>query len=352
MKFSICIPNYNYSKYIKETVNSVLAQTVNLEILLSDNCSTDGSVAEIESINDARISLKINPWNVGFAGNLDRACAEASGDRMLLLSSDDRAEHGSLSKYERLADLLGDQADQAIFASDQYVIDADGKVLGQDHRNLRLWVDAYVDQGLTEQLGCRVFRVPASTLLKRSLSELRTPFYFATTCYPRSLYEAVCGYGGQSLMNPDKAFAWKILSLAKEAIYIEAPLFSYRVHAANQNSQQLQSGALKHLMDQYCHSFNTDAMVLEAANLDNEVLASAFIEHDIGLRGLKALGEGNRVLARRHLLFGSAAYPQLMRRNTKVWALRIALLMGPIGRWICESLLDRALIKFRELKKA
>ncbi len=349
MKFSICIPNYNYSKYIKETINSILSQDVNFEVLVSDNCSSDSSVEEIKSLDDPRITLKVNPWNVGFAGNLDRACDGASGDRMLLLSSDDLAQPGALSIYKRLAYLIGDQSDSAIFASEQYVIDEDSNVTCLEKRNRRLWVDAHVDKHLSEELGHRILRVPAASLLTRSLSELRTPFAFATTCYPRDLYEAVCGYGGQSLMNPDKVFAWKILSVASDVFYVEAPLFSYRVHNANQNSQQRQSGALKHLMDQYRISFNSDTKVLEAAKLDNTSLAKAFVEHDIGLRGLKAVAEGKRTLARRYLAFGLASYPNLIPRNLKVWLLRIALLMGPLGTWLCGLFLERALMKFRKM---
>ena len=348
MKFSICIPNYNYSQYIRETLSSVLCQDAEIEVLVSDNCSNDGSIEVIEGIADPRVRVRVNPWNVGFAGNLDKACYGASGDRMILLSSDDLAGDESLKMYGRLASLLGDRANHAVFASDQKVIDEYGNVTGQEVRNKRLWVDACIDKPLSEALGVRVFRVAASSLLTRSLSELRSPFAFATTCYPRQMYEAVCGYGGQSLMNPDKVFAWKILSVAREAFYIEAPLFSYRVHGANQNSQQSQSGALKHLMDQYRISFNSDERVLEAARLDSTFLAKAFIEHDVALRGLKALAEGGRHLAKRHLLFGLATYPSICLRSRRAWMLGAALLLGPIGTWIANRRLSAALSAYAE----
>ena len=42
MKFSICIPNYNYEKYLGRTIQSVLDQTdADFEIVVSDNASTD-----------------------------------------------------------------------------------------------------------------------------------------------------------------------------------------------------------------------------------------------------------------------------------------------------------------------
>ena len=45
IKFSICIPNYNYGSYIGETIKSVLNQTYeNYEIIVVDNASTDDSI--------------------------------------------------------------------------------------------------------------------------------------------------------------------------------------------------------------------------------------------------------------------------------------------------------------------
>lgn len=42
---SICIPTYNRSQYLKETIDSIIGQeefkSENVEIVISDNCSTD-----------------------------------------------------------------------------------------------------------------------------------------------------------------------------------------------------------------------------------------------------------------------------------------------------------------------
>ena len=41
---SILIPNYNYVRYVATAVDSALAQTYpNIEVVVSDNCSTDGA---------------------------------------------------------------------------------------------------------------------------------------------------------------------------------------------------------------------------------------------------------------------------------------------------------------------
>jgi glycosyltransferase involved in cell wall biosynthesis len=347
VKISVCIPNYNYSNYISETLQSVLSQNSNFEIIVSDNCSEDDSISKIIAIADKRIYVTRNACNVGFAANLDRACRGATGDRMILLSSDDLAASNSLDVYSRLAALLGEQAKRSVFASDQYIIDGDSRVTGVARRDHRLWQDAVKHDSLSAQLGQPVFYVKAETLLRRSLENLRTPFAFATTCYPRELYEAVEGYGGGALMNPDKFFAWKLLGVADDVFYVETPLFSYRVHDSNQNAQQQQSGALKHLMDQYRATFDTPNFVLKVAKLSKNDLARSFITHDIALRGLKAVAENRRQLAQRHLNFGQAAYPELTVKSRLVWMLRIALFLGPIGTWVAKRRLSNALQTYR-----
>lgn len=343
MRFSICVPNFNYGRYLRETIGSVLKQDErDLEVVVSDNASTDDSVAVVRGFKDKRVRLSVNRWNVGFAGNLDKAASQARGDFIVTLSSDDRMEPGALAAYSRLIDALGEDAKRTIFGCTVEVIDSDGVRFDEHGIDWKQWRGAVKDQRLSQAVGADVYRLPAHTLLKRSLELLRSPFEFLTTCFPRDVYEAVEGYGGQRLINPDKWFNWKALAAAQHAIVIDAPLFSYRVHNANQGSIQARSGALKHLMDQYAATFDLPAPVLAAAGLDNQTLAASFIEHDIGLRGLQTLADGDAHRASRGVAFGMAAYPALVRRNGKVWMLRLLLLLGPIGRMLARAAAGRA----------
>ena len=346
MKFSICIPNYNYARYIGETIESARAQQADVEILVSDNCSTDDSVAVIEAFGDPRIKLRTNRWNVGFAGNLDRACQGATGDRMLLLSSDDLAKPEAFGTYAALAEALGPAADNAVFAAGYEVIDGDGAKTGEAGIDRRLWPDAEADEALSAAVGAPVYRHDAAGLLRRSLEHCRTPLPFLATCYPRHLYERVEGYGGGYLFNPDKMFAWKLLAVAEQVYFVDRPLFTYRVHANNQAALQRQAGALKHLMDQYRATFDVAPEILERAGLGRDDLARAFVEHDIGLRGLKMVAGGERALARRGVDFGKAAYPAITGRSGKVLALRALLALGPLGTLVARLLYRRAIARY------
>ncbi len=340
---SVLIPNFNYGRYIGSTIESVLEQAPpDVEIVISDNASTDTSVEVVRGFHDPRVRLAVNPCNVGFSANLERAAAMATGRRMLLLSSDDRMKPGALTAYDRLAAALGDAAERAIWGASTTIIDSDGKVTGEMPPDAKLWRDAPIDAALTAAVGLPVRSLPAGQLLRRSLELLRTPLPFATTCYPRSLHDAVGGYSGGRLINPDKWFLWKLLSVADMAYVIDHQLFEYRVHAGGQGPQEQRSGALKHLTDQYISTFNLSEEVLKKSGLDRDALANAFVEQDVALRGLVSVSEGRRRSAWRAVQFGLAAYPDHVRKNPKVWLLRGLIALGPVGTSLARVMRARA----------
>ncbi|HEX3760842.1 MAG TPA: glycosyltransferase family 2 protein [Kofleriaceae bacterium] len=351
---SVMIPNFNYGRYIGETIESVLAQEIapdqpQFEIVVCDNASTDDSVSVVRSYGDPRIRLAINPCNVGFSANLERVAAMARGRRMLLLSSDDRMTLGALAAYERLEEALGPRADTSVWGSSTAVIDSSGQRTGvQFEPDPKCWRDCKDEPELSKAVGFPVRSISAAVLLRRSLELLRSPLPFLTTCYPRALHDAVGSYAGGRLMNPDKWFLWKVLSAAETVYKIDHPLFEYRVHDAGQGPQELRSGALKHLADEYIATFNLPEEVLRKAGMQREQLAEAFIEQDIALRGLLALSQGRRRTARRGIDFGRAAYPELLRANRKVWALRALLMLGPVGTRVAAALRERIEQRWKE----
>lgn len=346
---SVLIPNYNYGRYIAETVSSVLTQSDNdFEVVVCDNASTDDSVDRVLALGDSRVRVEVNPCNVGFAANLERVASMARGRRMLLLSSDDRMAPGAMNAYFELEHALGDRAQMAVWGASTSIIDAEGRETGRIDPDEKLWRGAVREAELSARLGMPVRSMPASELLRRSLQLLRTPLPFATTCYPRQLHDAVGGYSGGRLMNPDKWFLWKLLSVAETVYAIGHPLFDYRVHGSGQASLEQRSGALKHLTDEYVATFNLPPSVLERSGLSSQELAAAFIEQDVALRGLVSLANGQRRTARRIVAFGIATYPDLARSNPKVWALRALLSLGPIGTRIARSVHARAERRWRE----
>ncbi len=321
MRFSICIPNYNYERYLGETITSVLDQTHHdLEIHVADNASTDGSVALVRGFDDERVDVSVNRCNVGFPANLDRAVVGTSGEWINLLSSDDLMAPTALDTYRRAIEHLGEKP--IVLASSCQVIDGIGEPVGVLEPPAWCWRPEDIDPALTDLLGHRTYRLTPDVVLERSLRQLRNPLWFASTVFPRSLYNAVEGYRSQQLMAPDKEFHWRVIAQASEVVFVDAPLYSYRVHASNQNSQQSQSGALKFLLDQYILSFNTDPELRARAGVDQADLARSFVREDIAKRAVLDLIKGDKLMAKRCVLLGRAAYPHLMDRDPLALAAR------------------------------
>ena len=87
---SIITPSYNSEKYIAETINSVLNQTYeNWEMLIVDDCSSDGTEKIVKSYYDDRIKFFKNPKNSGAAYSRNFALKQAQGEWIAFLDSDD-----------------------------------------------------------------------------------------------------------------------------------------------------------------------------------------------------------------------------------------------------------------------
>lgn len=91
---SIAIPTYNRANsYLKGAIECALTQSYqNLEILISDNCSTDNTEDVVKSFDDTRIRYVKQEINLGPNGNFNYCINEAKGDFLLLLLDDDRID--------------------------------------------------------------------------------------------------------------------------------------------------------------------------------------------------------------------------------------------------------------------
>ena len=87
---SAILTGYNSEKTIRRAVDSVVAQTFDdLEIIVVDDASTDGTVAAVEAIPDKRIRVVRNAKNRGIGGAKNVGVAESHGTYIAFLDSDD-----------------------------------------------------------------------------------------------------------------------------------------------------------------------------------------------------------------------------------------------------------------------
>ena len=89
-KVTVVLPDYNVEAFIQDTINSLLRQTFqNFELLVLDDCSTDGTVERVQAMNDARIRLIRNSRNLGRAGTDNAALEYVRGEYIAKMDGDD-----------------------------------------------------------------------------------------------------------------------------------------------------------------------------------------------------------------------------------------------------------------------
>lgn len=88
---TIGMPSYNRAdKNLPKALDSALSQTyANIEIIVSDNCSTDNTPELMRSYQDSRLRYIRQQTNLGANGNFNACLAEARGDYFLLFHDDD-----------------------------------------------------------------------------------------------------------------------------------------------------------------------------------------------------------------------------------------------------------------------
>ena len=109
MRISICIPQYNRCAHLKACIDSLRAQSYrDLEVVVSDDGSTDGSQIEIPKYlerSGLRYQYIQQPRNLGYDANLRASLAAGSGDYLFILGNDDALpESDTLAKVAPLLD--------------------------------------------------------------------------------------------------------------------------------------------------------------------------------------------------------------------------------------------------------
>jgi glycosyltransferase involved in cell wall biosynthesis len=89
---SICIPTYNYGRYLADSIGSALRQSyAHYEVLVVDNASDDGTPELVEQLRsrDQRVSYHRNARNLGMTANFNRCLELAQGKYIKFLCADD-----------------------------------------------------------------------------------------------------------------------------------------------------------------------------------------------------------------------------------------------------------------------
>jgi glycosyltransferase involved in cell wall biosynthesis len=88
MNFSIVITTYNRLSLLKRAIESALNQTMQCEVVVVDDCSSDGTEEYVKSLGD-RVVYHRNSNNLGHSETVNAGITVASGDWVKLLDDDD-----------------------------------------------------------------------------------------------------------------------------------------------------------------------------------------------------------------------------------------------------------------------
>lgn len=103
---SVVIPCFNYAAFVGDAVRSALSQTgVDVEVIVVDDASTDGSVAVVDALAsaDSRIRLLRHTANVGPVVTFNDGLQAARGELLVRLDADDLLTPGSLARSAAVA---------------------------------------------------------------------------------------------------------------------------------------------------------------------------------------------------------------------------------------------------------
>jgi glycosyltransferase involved in cell wall biosynthesis len=123
-KFSIILPVRNGGEYVKECVNSILAQTLNdFNLLVLDNCSADGTLQWITSLKDERIIIYPSPTPLSIEDNWGRILTIDKNEFITMIGHDDILTPNYLNVMD---DLINKFPDAALYQTHFSFINSEG----------------------------------------------------------------------------------------------------------------------------------------------------------------------------------------------------------------------------------
>lgn len=137
---SIIIVTWNSEKFIKDAVETALAQShKNLEIIIIDNGSSDNTVKTVRKLfpKNKQVKLTANKYNIGFAAANNQGLYIASGEFVLFLNPDTKLDKKFLSNaLKAFADTSVGAVSGKILRFDRKTIDSAGQTLAKNRRTL------------------------------------------------------------------------------------------------------------------------------------------------------------------------------------------------------------------------
>ena len=193
---SVVVPAYNNSQYIAETIESIQAQTYqDLEIIISDHSSTDGTMDIIQRYaDDPRITVMTTEAGGGARRNWNAVSQAATGTYLKLVCGDDLLYPELI---ERQVAAIEQNPAVTLVASKRDIVDAHSTpfVKSRGLAGLSGVVPGGRAVRATVVAGTNIFGEPGCTLIRRDVLERvgwwddAHPYLIDETTYARVLLE-------------------------------------------------------------------------------------------------------------------------------------------------------------------
>ena len=154
-EISVVVLSYNHAHLIESTLQAVLQQTLQeLEIIVSDDCSTDRTWEILQEMGRAHSSLQIirTPKNLGMPGNANFAVQQVTRPYIALLHHDDLCQPDLLEKWVSL--FL--QEPKVVFSFNAYKIFGTDKVYAEPIHSGSLSGETFLSRYLLPRWDCPV----------------------------------------------------------------------------------------------------------------------------------------------------------------------------------------------------
>jgi glycosyltransferase involved in cell wall biosynthesis len=233
--WSVMIPVYNCSDFLRETLESVLLQDTgidNMQIAVVDDASTDADVEKIvREAGGGRITYFRQPQNVGSLRNFQTCIDRSRGQFVHILHGDDRVKDGF---YRRFALLFQKHPEAGAGFCRYAYIDARGKFLYNQEPEM---AEEGILQNWLARLGERQRIQYVSMVVRRAVYEKLGSFYGVE-------------YGEDWEM-------WMRIASQYKTAYIPDVLAEYRRHFASISGKSFLTGRnmqeLTRVMDRIQH---------------------------------------------------------------------------------------------------
>lgn len=291
---SIIIYNYNYGRFLRACLESVVAQSYpNIEVLFSDNASTDDSweiACEFSRVYPHQFFLAKNRQNFGQTANFKNCFTNVRGKYFLVLGSDDSLNPNYVAK----AVLLMEQnPDAGLAIVHRAILDASNQV----HEETPFYN--------------QTCKIPAPK--QAAVYMMATVNPSITQAFYRSQYAInLINLGGTGSRFHGARILDFDLACHHAVIYIKESLVFHRVHGHNDASQ-----ATQYLMDvlgAYVMNFDFQekANALNLPEISNRLDASIEKNANLALRyAIDSLKKQNIILAERYVHLAFALHPDV-----------------------------------------